>query len=31
MKAYDEGHTCKDVDEAVKPNESHRRVFNINS
>ena len=30
MKAYENGHTCKDVDTAVKEYKSHRRVVNIN-
>ena len=31
LKAHAEGHTCKDVDVAVKIYKSHRRVFSINS
>ena len=31
LNAYAEGHTCKNVDEAVKIYKSHRRVFSINS
>ena len=31
LKAYAEGHTCKNVDKAVKIYKSHRRVFSINS
>lgn len=31
IKAYDEGHTCNGVEEAVKLYKSHRRVFNINT
>ena len=31
LKAYAEGHTCKDVDEVVKIYRSHRRVFSMNS
>ena len=31
VQAYAEGHTCKNVDEAVKTYKSHRRVFSVNS
>ena len=30
IKAYDEGHTCKEVDEAVKLYKSDRRIFSEN-